>query len=185
MSRKQDKNELADTLTTYVNTGFSLENQGMILKGLVAKGYIMILPENKYKITDKWYDAFPNIEKEFNQYFWIEIDEHGNARSAWTGTKKKALEYYIKLRKKYSRDYLSTQRANYFEYLKLENQRGFARQRMMAQVFLNPGNERFAEDYADYTEQLRIKLGIKPATQTNNPITIDKVREAYGKNNNQ
>lgn len=185
LSRKQDKHELADTLSVYIQTGFTEKNQELLFKGLIGKGFIYLEGDNNFTVTDKWYDVFSDIEKEFNQHFWLEMDKKGNRKTAWTGTKKKALEYYIKLRKKYSCQYLADQRRYYFEYLKLENQRGFDRQRMMGQVFLNPGNERFAEDWKDYCLQLKIKLGIVKKEEKADPITIDIMREAYGKNTNQ
>lgn len=194
LSRKEDKGELADTLSVYIHTGFLEDDQERLLKGLMVKAMVVIVSGidgrgQEIKISQKWFDAFPDIDKEFEE-FWHEKITDKNGRyanmTAWTGTKKKAIEYWHKLRKKYSFEYLMAQRNNYFEYLELEHKRGFARQRMMCQVFLNPSNERFAEDYADYAKQLRIKLGIQPPEQTQSqPMTLDKVKEAYGKNNNQ
>jgi hypothetical protein len=188
LSRKEDKGELADTLSVYIHTGFLEEAQEAILKTLMLKAMVAITSDvggrnQEIVVSKKWYDAFPDLDKEFDQ-FWFENLIGGRKAPAWTGTKKKAIEYWHKLRKKYSFDYMMSQRAAYFEYLELEHKRGFDRARMMCQVFLNPMNERYAEDYADYAKQLRIKLGLeKPAESTNQPLTVDKVKEAYGKNN--
>lgn len=191
LSRKEDKGELADTLSVYIHTGFLEEAQEAILKALMLKAMVAIVSGvdgkgQEIKISQKWFDAFPDLDREFEQFWHESVKENGKDKVvvAWTGTKKKAIEYWHKLRKKYSFDYMMAQRASYFEYLELEHKRGFARQRMMCQVFLNPGSERYAEDYADYAKQLRIKLGLdKPAESTNQPLTVDKVKEAYGKNN--
>ena len=184
MSKEQEKGQMADTLSVYINTGFIEQNQELLLKSLIVKGFIRIEPNQVFKVTSKWYDAIPNLDKEFD-LFWFEM-KNDKRIPAWTGTKKKAIEYWHKLRKKYSFDYLMLQRTNYFEYLALENKRGFDRQRMMCQVFLNPANERYAEDYADYAKQLRIKLGIDvPETKKEEVLTEEKRKEFYAKNNNK
>ena len=196
LSKKEDKGQLADTLSVYIHTGFAEEAQTAILKSLMLKAMVAITSDaggrdQDIVVSNKWYDAFPDLNKEFDQ-FWFEVipdkqnPNHLIRQMAWTGTKKKAIEYWHKLRKKYSFDYMMAQRAAYFEYLELENKRGFARQRMMCQVFLNPMNERYAEDYSDYANQLRKKLGLNaPADQKNQPLTMDKLKEAYGKDNHQ
>jgi hypothetical protein len=196
LSRKEDKGEFADTLSVFISTGFAEVAQTALLKELMKKAMVAVVSGvdgkgQEIKISQKWLDAFPDIDREF-EFFWVEIipDAKGvpHQRPAWTGTKKKALEYWHKLRKKYSLEYMMAQRASYFEYLELEHKRGFQRQRMMCQVFLNPSNERYAEDYADYAKQLRIKLGLMKDDKempTSSILTVDKMKEAYGKNNNQ
>lgn len=183
MHRKELKGEMADTLSVYINTGFTEQNQTLLIKSLIAKGFLFIEPGQKIVLTSKWADSFSNLDKEF-EAFWYEFDDNVKRVVAWTGTKKKALEYWHKLRKKHSFEYLMSQRNAYFEYLKLEHKRGFARQRMMCQVFLNPGSERYMEDYADYAKQLKIKLGlIKDNGVVENVLTEEKRKEFYAKDN--
>jgi hypothetical protein len=176
MARKQDKGEVADTLSTYIQTGFSPDNQQQILKGLILKGFI-IIKGDECIVTSKWMDGFADIEKEFDEFFWKE-----DGKVAWPGVRKKALEYYIKVRRKYSRDFLSDQRRYYFEYLILEHKNGFARQKLMAQVFLNPENERYLEDWQKYRNDLKEKLGMnRPAENAVKPVTREEVNKAYAK----
>jgi hypothetical protein len=179
LAARQEKGEQADTLTLYIYTGFSPENQQQILKGLMLKGFILFTGD-EYEVTRKWFDGFADIEKEFEEFFWKE-----NGKVAWTGTKKKAIEYYIKIRKKYSKEYLLDQRKYYFEYLELEHKRGFDRQRLMAQVFLYPGSERFLEDWKKYCEDIRAKLGLDKPISLTKPITKQEVMEAYAKDTNK
>lgn len=179
MAKKDEKGGQADTLTVYLNTGFTIDEASRLFRSLIAKGFVMVTGDD-FTLTSKWADAFPDIDKEFEACFWTK-----DGKVAWTGTKKKALEYYYKLRKKYSRDFLVEQRDNYFEFLKLQKKlRNFDQQKLMCQVFLNPANERFNEDYADYIKQLKAHYGdpdaVKPA-----PITKEDVMNQYGKNNNQ
>lgn len=179
IARTDAKGKQADTLSVYIATGFTESEAKRVFDSLVLKGFLHLVGED-FMLTDKWESAFPDLNKEFDQFFWFE-----NLKPAWTGTKKKALEYYAKLRKSYSRDFLHTQRNNYFEFLKLQAQlKKFDQQRMMAQVFLNPSNERYMEDYADYIVQLKAKYGdpneVKPS-----PISRDDVMKEYGKDNNK
>jgi len=173
-----------DTTDIYLKTGFDLRSQEIILKALMSKAFIIVVTDKNGKprltVTDKWMNASADIEKEFDAHFW-----KVNGSVAWTGTRKKSLELYVKLRKKYSKEILVEQRNYYFEYLKLEEKNGFARQKMMCQVFLNPANERFLEDYKDYANQIRKKLGLLPDTDNTQPITRDDVNKAYGKNSNK
>lgn len=179
LARKTEKGDQADALTIYINTGITVKETQAILGNLVLKGFARI-DNGKYSLTNKWYEAFPDIEKEFDNNFW-----RINREVVWTGTKKKALEYYIRLRKRYSSVFLMEQRNNYFNYLKLQKElRKFDQQKVMCQVFLNPANERFLEDYQGYTNELIKKYG-KQEEQKTEPISREKVMEAYGKNNNK
>jgi hypothetical protein len=181
LSKKTEKGDQADTLTIYINTGFTVKETQMLLNSLILKGFVRIETEaGKYSLTTKWEEAFPDIEKEFDSNFW-RIER----KVVWTGTRRKALEYYVKLRKKYSSVFLMDQRNNYFNYLTLQKElRKFDQQRMMCQVFLNPANERFLEDYTEYIEELNKKYG-KKEEPTIEPVTRKQVMEAYGKDNNQ
>lgn len=178
--RQETKEKMADTLTTYIKTGFEVQEAHALFNALVIKGFIYINGPDSFELTDKWREAFPDIELEFENCFWLE-----NGKVAWTGTKKKALEHYIRIRQKYSKDFIVTQRTNYFEFLKLQKQlRNFDQQKLMAQVFLNPSTERFCEDYADYNRQLKEKYG-NPDKVKPNPISREEVMNQYGKDNNE
>jgi len=180
MSRKEDKGSQADTLTVFIQTGFTNEETARLFKSLVGKGFVRLKSNSDFELTTKWEEAFPDMDKEFDAYMWYD-----NGKVAWTGTKKKAMEYYVKLRKKYSREFLFNQRNNYFEFLRLQKKlRNFDQQRLMCQVFLNPANERFNEDYADYIVQIKARYGdpdeVKPKA-----ITKEEILKQYGKDNNK
>jgi len=180
--------EQPDVLNIFIKTGFSTYEQEILLKALMQKSLVIIESgidgrDRSFKVASKWNDAFPNLDKEFEE-FWHGRDKEGNLTVVWTGTKKKALEYYVKLRKKYSKEFLAKQRDLYFEFLQLEQKGGFNRQKMMCQIFLNPMNERFNEDYEDYCKQKRIKLGIDKLPEVK-PMTKEEVLGAYGKDNNK
>jgi hypothetical protein len=179
LSRKTEKGDQADTLTIYISTGFTVKETQALLGSLVLKGFVRI-DNDKYSLTDKWENAFPDIEKEFDNNFW-RVDR----KVAWNGTRKKALEYYIRLRHRYSSVFLMDQRNNYFNFLVLQKKlTGFDQQKQMCQVFLNPANERFLEDYLRYIEELKAKYG-DPDEPKTEPVTREQVMEAYGKNNNE
>ena len=191
MHRKELKGEMADTLSVYISTGFTEQNQELLIKSLIVKGFVRIEQGQNIKLTSMWEDAFPNLDREFDLFWFETVPDKKNPtqmirQTAWTGTKKKALEYWCRLRKKHTFDYLMAQRAAYFEYLELEHKRGFARQRMMCQVFLNPGSERYMEDYEDYAKQLKIKLGLlKEEVKTDMVLTEEQRKEFYAKDNNK
>lgn len=183
VTSKRKCNVSIDSNSINTNLGFNASEQQALFNGLLKKGFVEVSPTGDYLETNKFLDAFPDMEKEFDDNFWYE-SVNGKRVVAWTGTKKKALEYYEKLRMKYSLDYFIKQRSDYFEMLQLEYKRGFARQRMMAQVFLNPMNERFAEDYAESARRIKVQLNlIKEENEKQEALTLDKVKEMYGKNN--
>lgn len=182
LTKKDQKGSIADTLSVYINTGFGESETKALFRSLIAKGFIV--PDGQYyNITSKWEEAFPDLDREFESHFWLEVIE-GHKKVAWTGAKKKAMEYYIRLRKKYSRDFIVTQRDNYFKFLDLQKKlRNFDQQRLMCQVFLNPATERYMEDYEDYIKQLKAKYG-DPDVVKADPVTRDQVNQMYGKDNN-
>ena len=179
LSRKEEKGDQADTLTTFINTGFTVKETQILFGALVIKGFVRI-DGNKYILTDKWAEAFPDMDKEFDNNFW-RVDR----KVSWTGTRRKALEYYVKLRKRYSSEFLMTQRNDYFNFLEIQKKlTKFDQQKMMCQVFLNPANERFLEDYKRYIIDIRNKYEPKEE-QKAVPVTREQVMAQYGKDNNK
>jgi hypothetical protein len=179
ISRKNENGSVVDTLTVYIATGFGFEETKRLITSLMGKGFLIPKNGDDFDVTNRWHDAFANIDKEFEFKFWTK-----DGKVQWTGTKKKALEYYVKVRKKYSVDFLVKQRDDYFKFLELQvKYRNFDQQRVMCQVFLNPANERFLEDYASYVQQLETKYA-PPKTDVK-PVTKADIMSQYGKNNNE
>jgi hypothetical protein len=54
----------------------------------------------------------------------------------------------------------------------------------MCQVFLNPANERYLENYEDYVMQLLKHYG-DPEAPKIKPVTKDDILNQYGKDNHQ
>lgn len=181
LARRQEKNEQTDSLTVFINTGFSPENQKTIIKSLLDKKYLDFV-KDKYQVTSKWFEGMDNIERDFELTMWTK-----DGRVTWTGAKKKALQCYESLRKKgFTKEHLQKQRDLYFEYLELVHKSGFNRDRMMCQVFLNPATERFAEDYERYIKEIRVKLNIDVNSDKKaKPITKEVYASAYGKDYNK
>ena len=100
LARCQTKGIQVDSISIYIHTGFSIEAQEAIMRALMVNAWIYIKNEEHGKpllmVSDRWMDSAVDIEKEFDKHFWKEND-----KVVWTGTRKKALEYYIRLRKKY------------------------------------------------------------------------------------
>lgn len=179
ISRKNDSGSVVDTLTVYIATGFGFEETKRLLSSLIVKGFLIPKNGDDFDVTFKWHDGFANIDKEFEFKFWTK-----DGKVQWTGTKKKALEYYVKVRKQYSVDFLVKQRDDYFKFLELQlKYRNFDQQRVMCQVFLNPANERFLENYESYVQQLEEKYA--PAKTEIKPVTKADIMSQYGKNNNE
>jgi hypothetical protein len=162
----------------WINLGFGEREIEQLTKECIQRGYVL-LNDTGFVLTGKWNDAFTSSEKEFEE-FWHETVE--NKRSvAWTGTKKKALEYWVKLRKKHSFDFMMKQRNDYFQFLRLQKKfRKFDQQRLMCQVFLNPANERYMENYEDYVMQLLKHYG-DPEQQKIKPVTKEEILSQYRK----
>lgn len=178
--------DATETKSIWISLGFGEKEINQLFRNLIVKGFIIMdigsgnSDNPKFNFTQKWKEGFANIEQEFNEYFWME-----NGKVAWTGTKKKAFEYYIKLRKKHSKDFLVNQRDQYFKFLELQKKyRNFDQQRLMCQVFLNPANERYLEDYGDYVNQLKFKYAPSPEIKPK-PLTKEDVLNSYGKDNHQ
>ena len=178
----QEKKKKHENLSFYLSTGFGPSEITALFKALIGKGFVYISnpAEGDYEVTSKWNDGFADIEKEFDNKFW-KVD----GKVAWTGTRKKALEYYVKLRKRHAKDFLVKQRDDYFTFLDLQYKlRNFDQQKTMCQVFLNPMNERYLEDYADYIVQLKAKYG-DPDKPTPKPVSKEEIMKEYGKDHNK
>lgn len=166
----------------WINLGFGEKEIEQLTRECMQRGYVL-LNEKGFVLTSKWNDAFTSAEKEFEE-FWHEIVDNKRL-VAWTGTKKKALEYWVKLRKKHSFEFLMKQRNDYFQFLRLQKKlRKFDQQRLMCQVFLNPANERYLENYEDYVMQLLKHYG-DPEAPKIKPVTKDDILNQYGKDNHQ
>jgi hypothetical protein len=166
----------------WINLGFGEREIEQLMKECMLKGFVL-RGEAGMMLTPKWNDAFTSSEKEFDEFWYEKAD--GKYSVAWTGTKKKAIEYWVKLRKKHSFDFLMSQRNDYFEFLRLQKKlRKFDQQRVMCQVFLNPANERYMENYADYIEQLKKHYG-DPEQPKIKPVTKEEILSQYGKDNHQ
>lgn len=148
----RDKKPL-DTLEIYRQTGFEEQAVGVILNNLVLKGFVVNERCNLPKITDKWASAFTNLTTEFEELFWRK-----NGKVFFTGSKKKSYEFYSKLRKKYSKDFLVKQRDAYADYLEMEHKTGFDRSVMMAERWLHPSNEYYLSDWSSQANLIREKI---------------------------
>ena len=179
------KGNLLDMGKTHGRTGFNDFEQGQILKKLVQKGFVLPIEQNPPVITDKWISAFKDIDTEFEEYFWKR-----KGKVFWPGSKKKAKERYIALRKKYPKDFLVNQRDHYAKFLHYTRTNGFDRDTMVAERWLNPSNEYYLSDWKmawEEVEQKLIKKGIfrKPKDSNVKPLTDKERKERYAKDSDQ
>lgn len=158
----------------YNYTGFSAEEQKVLISALIRHSIIFPPGANDKELTftPKWLSEFETVETEFEEFWSMTIkDEKEKEKvvTAWPGSKVKAKDLYVKLRKKHTKDYLIQQRNDYFRYLDLSRKDGFDRQKMMATVFLGK-SERFAEDWEGYGDDLYDKLHPSSARKTDRVI---------------
>jgi hypothetical protein len=140
-----------DWVQAYRKTGFTKEEQEALTKRLMQKGFIA--PTQPATMTDKWYSAFTDLEKEFN-VFWK--DREG--KNCWPGSKPKAFELFHKRRKEgLAFNFLMEKRNQYFEYLEFVQLNGFNRQKMMATVWLGD-QKRYDEEWKVQCEEERMKF---------------------------
>ena len=144
----------------YIKTGLSAAEQNKILLTLISKN----LCNDSLNVTSLWIDAFGNLSGEF-EAFWNKTDAKGIVKSCWTGSKKDAFDKYCKTRKKYSSDYLLSQRDHYFNFLDHTNSLSptFQRAKMGCSVFLSMTTQRFTEDFESQY----------PSKQTKTSVPID------------
>ena len=180
--RETSKGKEPEVMDCYVNTGFTPEQQGRIMKGLIVKGFLLGGIGDSPTITEKWTDGFADFDQEFERFFWVK-----NGKVCWHGSKPQALKLYVTLRKNHSREFLLKQRDTYFKFLDLEHKTGFPeRKKLMASVFLGP-KERFNEDWATQAKELEDQLAKKNEEYQDKkdvkPVTADQVKDLYGKDN--
>jgi hypothetical protein len=182
--QKVQKKEEMNVLATYVRLGLTDEEQTRLLKSLVHKGFVLPIEESPPVITDKWISSFKDLETEFNEHFW-KLD----GRTFWTGSKKKAKEWYIKLRKKYSKEFLTGQRDHYAKMLHYCHLEGFNRDVMMAERWLNPKNEYYLSDWESEWKKkepaLISRRLVKKPVESTKTLTDKERKEQYAKDNQQ
>lgn len=169
-----------DWIQCYRMTGFTKDQQGAVAQGLIKKGFIFPEQGDPPKLTDKWYSAFTDLEKEFN-FFWKDIQ----GRNAWPGSKPKAMDLFIKRRKEgVPLDLLIRQKNIYFDLLRYCELNNFGRQKMMATVFL--GEQRRWEE--EWDVQLKIEMDKynknkqrQEDSKDIEPITLDRFKKAMTK----
>ena len=128
-------------------------------------------------LTSKWQSGFANVEEEFEE-FWKK-----DGKSVWlTSSKKASLKFYTELRKSTPKEVIIDSRNNYLEYLSWEHKRGFDRQIMMAERFLNPKNDWYLVDWKEMTEEIKRKLNPQPAQpKEETQITAAERKKEYDK----
>lgn len=177
------KKKIVDIKETFVQTGFTAEQQKTLLTHLVEKGFVYPKNVSPPEITDRWDTAFADIEVEFNELFWKRND-----KTFFTGSKKKSYGMYYKTRKKYSREFMISQRDAYARYLELEREDGFDRRVMMCEKFLLPANEYFLVDWEEMGDDVKKRLkakGWKEPAEKTETITAKSRKEAYEQDSKQ
>ncbi len=155
----QKKKEMEVT-ETYRQTGFATDQQEILLRGLVMKGFVWPDQVSPPKITSKWESAFADMKAEFDNLFW-----RMNGKVYFPGSNKKAFELYYKLRKQYSRDFLINQRNQYARFLNMQEKNGFDQAKMMAERWLNPKNENYLIDWKTMGDEVEKKIKRKEEAQ--------------------
>jgi hypothetical protein len=184
IARRVETNKDTNVTSCFLQIGFTDREMEVVTRSLVAKGFILPLQTNPPTITDKWKTAFTSLESEFEEYIW-----KLKGKVFFTGSKKKGCEMYIKLRKKYSRDFLHQQRNDYAEVLELTNKTGFDRNVMIITRWLGESEQPYLSDWKNEIEKLQTKLkkiNGEPIIATSNPevITQEERKHAY-ENSNQ
>jgi hypothetical protein len=165
-----------DSNDAYVKTGFSEEESLAIVRGLIQKGFVMLRDSPIPDITTKWESAFTDIESEFENMFWTK-----DGKVVWTGSSRKmSLTFYVKARKRYARDILIENRNDYLEYLGWEHKKGFNRQIMGCEKYLNEKNEYYLVDWKTMSKQIEEQLKPMQAEQkVVEPLTAESRKKMY------
>jgi len=149
----QNKREMEVT-ETYRQTGLSTEQQGILLRALVMKGFVWPDQVSPPKITSKWESAFANLKAEFDNLFWIKNGKVFFPNSS----NKKSFALYHTVRKEYSKEFLIKQRDHYSDFLEMQHKNGFDQAKMMAERWLNPKNENYLIDWQQLANDVRKKI---------------------------
>jgi hypothetical protein len=153
-----------DAAETYQKTGFIEQEALQIMRGLVQKGFVLMSENPIPQITTKWESAFTNIEDEFENSFWKK-----DGKVVWLGSSRKmSLGFYVKARKRYSKEVLIQSRDEYLEYLEWCKKDNFNRAIMGCEKFLNEKNEYYLVDWKTMSKQLEEKL--KPLQKEQKPV---------------
>jgi len=164
-------------MDTYMKTGFEVQESVPILDSLIKKGFVLISTDlSSPQITSKWESAFTNLEDEFENQFWKK-----DGKVVWLGSsRKQSFIFYDKARKKYPKETLINNRNEYLEYLEAEHSRGFNRQIMGCEKYLNEKNEYYLVDWKTMTNQIKEQL--KPKTESaepKQPLTAEARKKMY------
>lgn len=188
----QKKKEMEVT-ETYRQTGFTTDQQEILLRSLVMKGFIWPDQVSPPRITSKWESAFADLKAEFDNLFWKKADEEGKMKVFWPGSNKKSFVFYHTIRKQYSREFLIEQRDEYARFLEMQSKNGFDQATMMAERWLNPRNENYLTDWkqmADDVEKKTIekekrqKLGRETTAKSETIISAERKKQ-YEQDSNQ
>jgi hypothetical protein len=168
-------NKPLTVMETYQKTGFEEEAQLQVIRGLVQKGFVLFSPNEVPQVTSKWESAFTNIEDEFENLFWKK-----DGKVVWLGSsRKQSLTFYVKARKKYPKETLIENRNDYIEYLDMEHKRGFNRQIMGCEKYLNEKNEYYLVDWKVLIERIKKELHPKEETKIVEPLTKESRKKMY------
>ena len=182
----QIKKRIPEMTECYRKTGFTDKEQNILVHALVQKGLVLMPKSDQqtgFEITDKWNQHFHTLDQEFENEFWVDLDEEkGKIVNAWPGSKTQALKNYKLVRKNHTLEFLLKQRHHYFKYLKACHDTGFMRQKLMCSVFLGP-QERFLENWEEETNKLiKPKQEAKPKKQA---VTMQEIDKLYEENPNK
>lgn len=158
----------------YEKTGFTEEEQVSVTRGLANKGFLIITSNPVPVLTSKWASGFTNLEEEFEKEFWTK-----DGKVVWTGSsKKQSFKFYEEARKKYPKEIIIKGREEYLEYLSWEHKRGFDRDIMGAEKFLNLKNEYFLVDWKVKSDAIKNKLN-PPKVEPKGQLTKEERNKAY------
>ena len=148
----QNKKEM-DIIETYRQTGFTTDQQKILLINLVKKGFVFPDQAPLPKITSKWESAFANLKVEFDNLIWRK-----SSKVFFTGSNRKSFSFYHKLRKKYSREFLVKQRDHYADFLEMQHKTGFNQSVMSGERWLNPANENYLINWKELADNVRKEI---------------------------
>ena len=163
----------------YKCIGIAAEESQPLITRLWAKGFIETCSaKSRFKPTQRWYDGFPDLKKEFEE-FWKSVDiptVNGVKHISWTGAKPSAEKCFEKVRKLESFDYLIAQKIAYFRMIASSSYRKV----MGGPVFLNITEKRYSEDWVKSIEKGVLIERQKPdVSKPETKITKEEVRKQF------